>query len=224
MYWRKTEDFSLIAGWRWMLSIHTSAPSGRDGVPCCTNMLDRQDPHNVTATLREWQERDSGVLDRLIPLVYGELRRVARWHLRAERAGHILQTTALVREAYPRLVDMDRLTVHSRTHRLALAARLMRQILVDHARKRRAHKRSGGLNLIGLDDVEVAAQAPAVDVRALDEALNQLTAFDARLCHIVELRFFAGLNIDETAGALNISPATVEREWAGANAWLYRRL
>jgi RNA polymerase sigma factor (TIGR02999 family) len=187
-------------------------------------MTQRPEPREaVTALLLEWRQGDKGALDRLVPLVYEELRRVARAHLKAER-GHSLQTTALVHEAYFRLVDLDRMTINSRTHFFAVTARLMRQILVDHARKRLAGKRGGGLTIVSLDDVSPAAKTTAVDVLALDEALDQLTSVDARLCHVVELRFFAGLNIDETAEALDVSTATVERDWVVAKAWLFQRL
>ena len=187
-------------------------------------MTERPEPREaVTALLLEWRQGDKGALDRLVPLVYEELRRVARARLKAER-GHSLQTTALVHEAYFRLVDLDRMTFNSRTHFFAVAARLMRQILVDHARKRLAGKRGGGVTIVGLDEVSPAAKTTGVDVLALDEALDQLTSIDARLCHVVELRFFAGLNIDETAEALDVSTATVERDWVTAKAWLFQRL
>ena len=187
-------------------------------------MTQRPEPREaVTALLVEWRQGDKGALDRLVPIVYEELRRVARARLKAER-GHSLQTTALVHEAYFRLVDLDRMTFNSRTHFFAVAARLMRQILVDHARKRLSGKRGGGLTIVGLDEVSPAAKTTAVDVLALDEALDQLTSIDARLCQVVELRFFAGLNIDETAEALDVSTATVERDWVTAKAWLFQRL
>jgi RNA polymerase sigma factor (TIGR02999 family) len=177
----------------------------------------------VTALLLSWRQGDKAALDRFVPIVYDELRRVARARLRAER-GDSLQTTALVHEAYLRLVDLDRMTISSRTHFFAVAARLMRQILVDHARRRKANKRGGGMAMISLEEVSPAARASVVDVLALDEALQELTSFDARLCRVVELRYFAGLNIDETADALDVSAATVERDWAVAKAWLSQRL
>jgi len=187
-------------------------------------MTQRPEPREVvTALLLEWRQGDKAAFDRLVPVVYEELRRVARAHLRGERA-HSLQTTALVHEAYLRLVDLDRMTIHSRTHFFAVAARLMRQILVDDARKRLADKRGGGVTIVGLEEVTQAAGTRAVDVLALDEALDQLTSFEPRLCQVVELRFFAGLNIDETADALDVSTATVERDWVMAKAWLFQRL
>jgi RNA polymerase sigma factor (TIGR02999 family) len=182
------------------------------------------DVHDVTGLLLSWRQGDAAALDRLVPLVYDELRRVARRHLRGERPGHALQATALVHEVYLRLVDVDRITLKSRTHFFAVAARLMRQVVVDHARRQRADKRGGGVTMMSLDDVSPVAQPSTVDVLALDEALDALSSIDARQCHVVELRFFAGLNIDEAAEALEISPATVEREWALAKAWLHRRL
>ena len=180
--------------------------------------------NDVTGLLLSWRQGDAEALDRLVPLVYDELRRVARRHLQREQPGHALQATALVHEVYLRLVDMERLTLKNRTHFFAVAAKLMRQILVDHARRQHAGKRGGGATMMSLDDVSPAAQPPSVDVLALDHALAALASIDVRQSHVVELRFFAGLNIDETAEALGMSPATVEREWALAKAWLFRRL
>jgi len=178
----------------------------------------------VTALLLEWRQGDKAALDRLLPVVYHELRRVARARLKAERGGHVLQTTALVHEAYLRLVDLDRMTIQSRTHFFALAARLMREILVDTARRKRAEKRGGDVTIVGLEGISPAVPAQSLDVLALDEALEQLAAKDERLCRVVELRYFAGLSIDETAEALEVSTATVERDWTLAKAWLYQRL
>ena len=188
-------------------------------------MTDLPRVNDVTGLLLSWRQGDAAALDRLVPLVYDELRRVARGHLRREAPGHSLQATALVHEVFLRLVEADRLTPMSRTHFFAISARLMRQILVDHARRKRADKRGGGATVISLDEAAPAvAQTSGVDVLALDEALDALSSFDARQCRVVELRFFAGLNIPETADALGISTATVEREWTMAKAWLYRRL
>jgi RNA polymerase sigma factor (TIGR02999 family) len=181
--------------------------------------------HEVTGLLLSWRQGDAAALDHLVPLVYDELRRVARGHLRREAPGHSLQATALVHEVFLRLVDADRMTPTSRTHFFAMSARLMRQILVDHARRKQADKRGGGATVISLDEVAAAAvRTSSVDVLALNEALDELSSFDARQCRVVELRFFAGLNIPETAEALGISTATVEREWAMAKAWLHQRL
>ena len=179
---------------------------------------------DVTGLLLAWRHGDAAALDRLVPLVYDELRRVARRHLRREQPEHALQATALVHEVYLRLVDVDQLTLQNRTHFFAVAAKLMRQILVDHARRQRADKRGGGATMVSLEDVSPATQPAGVDVLALDQALAALASVDARQCHVVELRYFAGLNINEAAEALGISPATVEREWALAKAWLFRRL
>jgi RNA polymerase sigma factor (TIGR02999 family) len=179
---------------------------------------------DVTALLAKWRRGDKSALDALVPLVYEELRRVAHARLRGERPGHQLQTTALVHEAYLRLIDVDRMVVDSRTHFFALAARLMRQVLVDSARRERADKRGGGATMLTLDQVRSAGVSPnVVDVLALDAALDDLAALDERLCRVVELKYFAGLTIDEAAAALNVAAATVERDWAVAKAWLYAR-
>ena len=183
--------------------------------------------HNVTELLLSWGQGDAAALDRLVPLLYDDLRRVARGHLRRERPGHSLQATALVHEVFLRLVDVDRMTLKSRTHFFALSAGLMRQILVDHARRQRASKRGGGATVISLNEAAAAAaptSTSSVDVLALDEALDTLSSLDVRQCRVVELRFFAGLNIPEAADALGVSTATVEREWAMAKAWLHQRL
>jgi RNA polymerase sigma factor (TIGR02999 family) len=190
-------------------------------------MPDASPPQNVTELLLSWGEGDTAALDRLVPLLYDDLRRVARGHLRRERPGHSLQATALVHEVFLRLVDVDRMTLKSRTHFFALSARLMRQILVDHARRQRAGKRGGSATVISLNEAAGAAaptSTSSVDVLALDEALDALSSFDVRQCHVVELRFFAGLNIPETADALGVSTPTVERDWAMAKAWLHQRL
>ena len=194
--------------------------------PCFPSRVDGRllRVHEVTGLLLSWRQGDAAALERLIPLVYDELRRVARRRLRGESPEHALQSTALVHEVYLRLVDIDRLTLKNRTHFFAVAATLMRQILVDHARRQRADKRGGHVTIVSLDDVSPATQPSSVDVLALDQALDALSSIDDRQCRVVELRFFAGLNIDETAEALGISTATVEREWALAKAWLYRRL
>jgi RNA polymerase sigma factor (TIGR02999 family) len=190
-------------------------------------MPDLPRAHHVTELLLSWAQGDTAALDRLVPLLYDDLRRVARGHLRRERPGHSLQATALVHEVFLRLVDVDRMTVKSRTHFFALSARLMRQILVDHARRRQAGKRGGGATVIGLSEAAEAVAAESsssVDVLALDQALDALSSFDVQQSRVVELRFFGGLNIPETADALGISTATVEREWAMAKAWLHQRL
>jgi RNA polymerase sigma factor (TIGR02999 family) len=156
--------------------------------------------------------------------VYDELRRVARARLRDEQPGHTLQATALVHEAYLRLVGSRPPTPQNRTHLFGVAARLMREILVDHARRKAARKRGGAATLIELDESVATPEIGTLDLLALDEALTELHALDQRLCRVVELKFFAGLNIDETAEALRVSTATVERDWTVAKAWLHQRL
>jgi RNA polymerase sigma factor (TIGR02999 family) len=179
---------------------------------------------DITRLLVEWRRGDEAALERLIPIVYEELRRVASARMRTEGSDHTLQTTALVHEAYLRLVGLDRMSLQNRTHFFAMAARLMREILVDHARRRNALKRGGGGTLLNLEDLAAGAASTIVDMLALDEALDDLTSLDQRLCRVVELRFFAGLSIAETADALDVSPATVERDWTVAKAWLLQRL
>lgn len=187
-------------------------------------MADHPPAQDATELIRAWQQGDRDALNRVVPLVYDELRRVAHARLRAERAGHLLQTTALVHEAYLRLVDLDRINLRDRAHLLALAARLMRQILVDQARRRDARKRGGDIRLTGLNDVPNATAPEAIDVLALNDALSELTSLDPRAGRVVEVKFFAGLTIDETAEALGVSPATVERDWTVAKAWLQQRM
>jgi RNA polymerase sigma factor (TIGR02999 family) len=187
-------------------------------------MSDRQTDQDVTGLLQQWQAGDAEAMERLLPLVYNELRRVARARLRDERAGHTLQATALVHEAYLRLMGHRTPTPHNRTHLFAMAARLMREILVDHARRKAAHKRGGTATVITLDESIAAPEIATVDLLALDEALTELHALDPRLCRVVELKFFAGLNIDEVAHALDVSTATVERDWTVSRAWLHQRL
>jgi RNA polymerase sigma factor (TIGR02999 family) len=159
-------------------------------------------------------------LEQLTPLVYDELHRLAHQHMRRESAGHVLQTSALINEAYLRLVDQPRIQWESRAHFFGIAARLMRHILVDDARKRNSAKRGGSLIQVPLDEVENLVQQQAANVVAVDEALQRLEAIDARQSQIVELRFFGGLSIDETASLLKVSPGTVMRDWTFARAWL----
>ena len=184
--------------------------------------MDADDP-KVTNLLVEWRRGDQAALERLIPIVYEELRRVASARLRSESDAHTLQTTALVHEAYLRLVGLNRMTVANRTHFFAMAARLMREILVDHARRKHALKRGGGVTALSLADI-AGGEDTILDVLALDQALTDLTALDDRLGRVVELRFFAGLSIAETSDALEVSTATVERDWTVAKAWLLQRL
>jgi RNA polymerase sigma factor (TIGR02999 family) len=177
----------------------------------------------VTELLVRWQSGDESALQDLIPLVYDELRRLARHYLEAEQNHDMLQSTALVHEAYLRLVGHSPSGIEGRAHFFGIAARLMRQILVDHARSRRAAKRSGG-SRITLDESVLTPQESGVDVMALDDALNELSRLDAQQAKIVELRFFAGLSIEDTSRVLAIAPATVKRNWANARLWLRREL
>ena len=186
--------------------------------------MTQQGTGDVTALLVQWCDGDRAALDALLPLVYNELRRVARSRLRREGEGHGLQTTALVHEVYLRLVNVDQLPLQSRVHFFAVAARLMRQILVDQARRRRAGKRGGGPTLLALNPETPDPSRDPVDVLALDAALDELGRLDERLARVVELKFFAGLTIAETAAALKVSVVTVERDWAFAKGWLYQRL
>ena len=180
--------------------------------------------HDITGLLLSWREGDERALERLVPLVYDELRRVARRQLRGESPAVAVQPTALVHEVYLRLVDVRRVTLASRAHFFGVAAALMRRILVDQARRRYAEKRGGGVTMMQLEEVSLVAPTSDVDVLALDEALEALARIDPRACRVVELRFFAGLTTSETAAALEVSTATVEREAAFAKAWLLRRL
>ena len=177
----------------------------------------------VTRLLLKWTEGDKQALEDLLPLVYDELRRLAKSYLHRERPGHTLQSTALVHEAYMRLVDQN-VSWQSRAHFFGIAAQMMRRILVDHARGKNAAKRGDGAVQVTLDEGLVAANERDVNVLALDASLIKLAALDAQQSQIVELRFFAGLSIEETAEILKISPATVKRDWAMAKAWLYREM
>ena len=179
---------------------------------------------NVTRLLLQWSEGDTAAREALIPLVYEELRRIARHCLASQRPDHTLQSTALVHEAYLRLVDHSSVHWENRVHFFAVAAQLMRRILVDHARKQRAAKRGGGNLTLVLDEAVAPPARRAVDLIALDDALNGLAALDSRQSQIVELRFFGGLSIEDTSQLLDISPATVKREWVTARAWLYQQV
>jgi len=184
---------------------------------------DADERERISHLLTDWANRDPAARERLVPIVYEELRRLAHHYMRGERSGHTLQTTALVNEAYMRLAGIDGLQWRDRAHFFAMAATLMRRVLVDYARQRARDKRGGGISVTSLDENALAPQ-PAVDVVALDEALQQLAAVDPRQSRIVELRFFAGLSVEETAEALGISEATVKRDWATARLWLYNEL
>jgi RNA polymerase sigma factor (TIGR02999 family) len=164
------------------------------------------------------------VYDELFPLVYAELRRIAAREMRREKPGRTLQTTALVHEAYLRLLKDASLSFENRAHFLGIAARAMREILIEHARARSARKRGGGAVRLTLDDLTAAVPSPSIDVLALDEALRRLARLDERHARVVELRYFGGLSVEETAAALGLSPATVKRDWTLARAWLFREL
>ncbi len=181
-------------------------------------------PGAVTELLRAWSDGDEGALERLVPLVEAELRRLARGYMGRERRGHTLQVTALVNEAFLRLTDARRLRWQDRAHFLGISARLMRRVLVDHARSRGSRKRGGGVEWVTLDEALVTSPEPAVDVLALDRALEALAAVDVRKSRVIELRFFGGLSVEETAEVLKVSPATVRRDWSIAKFWLYREL
>jgi RNA polymerase sigma factor (TIGR02999 family) len=179
----------------------------------------------ITQMLREWGEGRSEALDELLPHIYNELHRQAAAYLRRERPNHTLQTTALVHEAYLKLIDQKQVEWKSRGHFFALAAQAMRRILVDHAKSRHREKRGGPNENVPLEDELLAvAEETNIDVIALDEALSRLAKFDPQQERIVEMRYFAGLSLDETAAALGISRATAARDWAVAKAWLHREL
>ncbi|MEW5984515.1 MAG: sigma-70 family RNA polymerase sigma factor [Acidobacteriota bacterium] len=180
--------------------------------------------HSVTELLAAVRGGDRSAFNELFPLVYGELRRVAAREMRRERSGRTLQTTALVHEAYLRLIKDAGLSFENRAHFLGIAARAMRQILIEHARARGARKRGGHDLRVTFDDALAIVEQAGVDVVDLDRALGRLTALNERAGRIVEFRFFGGMSVEETAVALGSSPATVKREWAVARAWLYREL
>jgi len=181
-------------------------------------------PIEVTQLLLAWSQGDRSALDRLIPLVYEELRRLAHRYMGQERTGHTLQTTALVNEAYLRLIDSSQVQWQNRAHFFAVSAQLMRRILVDFARAHRNLKRGGEAQRVSLDEALLAPQEPDADLVALDEALTALAAIDPRQAQAVELRFFGGLSVEETAEVLKVSPETVHRDWRVAKAWLLREL
>jgi RNA polymerase sigma factor (TIGR02999 family) len=179
---------------------------------------------DISKLLRAWSDGDQSALDRLTPIVYDELRRLARRYMRRERPGHSLQTTALVNEAYMRLLDYKRMEWQDRAHFFAISAQLMRRILVEHARRHNL-KRGGGALHVSLEEaVVVVGDGRGADLVALDDAMNALARFDPRKVQVVEMRFFGGLSVEETAEVLKVSPVTVMRDWSTAKAWLYREL
>ena len=187
-------------------------------------MIDSPGPAQITRLLIDWRGGDQAALEQLIPLVHEELRRLARRHMAHERVGHTLQATALVNEAFVRLIDVRQVKWQDRAHFFAMSSRLMRRILVDFARSKGYQKRGGGAQKVSFDEALLVAREPGQDLVALDDALTALAAFDGRKAQVVEMRFFGGLSVEETAEALNVSVATVMRDWKLAKAWLLREL
>ncbi|MDX2034864.1 MAG: sigma-70 family RNA polymerase sigma factor [Blastocatellia bacterium] len=179
---------------------------------------------NVTQLLLDWRAGDGEALDRLMPLVYEELRRMANHYLRKERQNHTLQTAALVNEAYLRLIDQGGIDWQNRAHFFGVAAQAMRRILVDHARTRNYAKRGGAMRHVSLDEAAMLVEERAAEMIALDDALIELAKIDLRKCRVVEMRYFGGLSVEETAEALGISGVTVMRDWNTAKAWLLREM
>ena len=187
-------------------------------------MIDSPGPAEITRLLVDWRGGDEAALEQLIPLVHDELRRLARRHMAHERVGHTLQATALVNEAFVRLIDVRQVKWQDRAHFFAMSSRLMRRILVDFARSKGYQKRGGAAQKVSFDEALVVTTEPGQDLVALDDALNALAAFDARKAQVVEMRFFGGLSVEETAEALHVSVDTVMRDWKLAKAWLLREL
>jgi len=181
-------------------------------------------PQEITQLLLNWSKGDQAALDQLIPLVYPELRKLARRYMGRESPEHTLQTSALINEAYLRLVDQQAVEWNDRAHFFAVAAQVMRHILIDHARSHLYGKRGAGAQHVPLDEVAVVSQERAAELVALDDALTSLAKIDERKGKIIELRFFGGLSVDETAEVMNVSPVTVMREWRAAKAWLHREV
>ena len=186
--------------------------------------MSAQSPEEVTQLLLAWNGGDTAALDKLMPLVYDELRKAAKRYMRREAVGHTLQTAALVNEVYLRLIDAKNVRWQDRAHFLAISARLMRRVLVDFARRRRQFKRGGEANQISIEEAMAFGREQSADVVALDDALTELTRLNPRQSRVVELRFFGGLTEDEIAEALKVSPRTVRNDWRLARAWLYREL
>lgn len=181
-------------------------------------------PHNVTELLTEWQQGDAAALDKLTPLVYDEVRRIAHRYVKRERNGHTLQTTELVNEAYTRLLGKQKIEWQNRSHFFGVTAQVMRHILIDHARRRHYAKHGGDTQQVSLDEAAVMSHQRAAELVALDEALDELAKLDPRKSRVVELRYFGGLSLEETAEALQVSLMTVRRDWRAAKAWLFRML
>ena len=188
-----------------------------------SHTLKQSSETDIGALLQAWSDGDRDALEQLTPIVYEELRRLARYFRRGERAAITLQTTALVNEAYLKLVDFKHMRFKDRAHFFAVSAQLMRRILVDHARKRNL-KRGSGIQHVSLDEIGTQGREPDADLVMLDDAMLALAGFDARKARVVELRFFGGLSVEETGEVLNVSPITVMRDWNTARAWLYREM
>lgn len=205
----------------WVAAFFTGKPIGS-----CSKgkVMSAASPQEITALLAAWGSGDQAALDQLMPLVYDELRRMAHRYLGRERAGHTLQSAALVNEAYLKLLGERQMDWQNRAHFFAVAAQAMRQILVDYARTRNRDRRGGGAQRVSLEDALAVADEQSAELVALDDALNDLAAFDQRKSKVAELRFFGGLSVEETAAALQVAPVTVMREWRLAKAWLYREL
>jgi RNA polymerase sigma-70 factor (ECF subfamily) len=203
-------------GWFRYNSLHWSGEPGMDNG-------EQPAVEEVSTLLRAWSGGDQRALERLTPIVYDELHRLAQRYMRRERPGHSLQTTALVNEAYTRLVDYKRMQWQDRAHFFAVSAQLMRRILVEHARRHNL-KRGGGVQHVSLDEATIVGGDGDTDLVALDDAMNALAQLDPRKVQVVEMRFFGGLSVEETAAVLKISPVTVKRDWRSARTWLYREL
>lgn len=186
--------------------------------------MDAVQSHNLTDLLVDWRRGDQSALAKLTPLVYDELRRMAHRYVQRERSGHTLQTTALVHEVYLRLAGDQQIEWRDRAHFFAVSAQVMRHILIDHARRRRYVKHGGDAPHVSLDDTNAMTQERAKELVALDEALADLTKFDQRKAKVVELRYFGGLSLEETAEVIEVSKMTVRRDWRAAKAWLFRRM
>jgi RNA polymerase sigma-70 factor (ECF subfamily) len=216
---RRTRDDSLIGLKTLAIRLTLGPPNGRIAAT-----VDIGPSADVTKLLRAWGNGDRAAGERLVPLIYQQLKRRAAAYLRHERPNHTLQATALVHEAYMRLADQHQDAWQNRAQFFGIASQMMRRILVDHARRRKMDKRSGQWMRVSLHDAAAASNDPGFDVLLLDTLLDSLAAFDARKSRVVELRYFGGLTLEETAEAMDISHATVEREWRAARAWLYTQL
>ena len=186
--------------------------------------MDSSSEQNITELLAAWGDGDQAAFERLVPLVYAELKRIARRHMNRESEGHVLQTTALVHEAYVKLVSQKGAKWQDRAHFFAVSSQQMRRILVDTARSRIRQKRGSGAVVVSLDDAPALSMSRAAEFVALDDALTELAKLDQRRSRVVEMRYFGGMSVEETAQALNISPDTITRDWKAAKAWLYAEL